>query len=216
MMSKFVVWNSMSMGSSLPSMVTSPSRRGLPRRRFRHQRTVSDCAPRRRTTGGNVTWTEEFVVNLVSDATPPRVTRRFPGAGAIVGAASVVSASFSEPVQPATLTANTFSLVAAGTDQVFGTPDDSPVAGGALEYREDVATVVLNFQDPLPPGLYQARLTPPIADLAGNPLLGDVVWTFWILGEEDTDNDGVPDVVEAALGYESQQSGYQRQWHSRW
>ena len=153
-------------------------------------------------TGGNFTWTDEFVVNLVPDATPPRVTRRFPGAGAIVGAASVVSASFSEPVQPATLTANTFLLVAAGIDQVFGSPDDSPVVGGALEYREDVATVVLNFQDPLPPGLYQARLTPPIADLAGNPLLGDVVWTFWILGEEDTDNDGVPDVVEAALGYD--------------
>jgi len=153
-------------------------------------------------TGGNFRWTDEITVNLVPDATPPRVIRRFPGSGVIVGAATMVSAGFSEPVQIASLNANTLKLRAAGADGAFGTPDDSPVEGSAIEYRDDISTVFLNYGEALPAGLYEMRLKPPIADLAGNQLPGDVVWTFWILGEVDTDNDGVPDVVEAALGYD--------------
>lgn len=151
-------------------------------------------------TGGNSTWTDEITVDLVPDATPPVVVGKWPRPGAIEGAVQAVSATFSEPVRPATLTTGSVRLITAGPDVALGTADDAVVTGGFVDWRADANTVFLSFVDPLEPGLYQVRLSPPIADLAGNPLLRDVVWTFWVLGQEDTDADGVPDVAEAALG----------------
>lgn len=151
-------------------------------------------------TGGNRTWTDEYTVALVPDATSPSVVGRFPRPGAIEGAVQAVAAVFSEPVQPATLNPATVRLISAGTDGVPGTADDAFVTGGVVEWRSDQNAVFLRLAQPLAPGFYEARLSPPIADLAGNALLREVVWNFWVLGQEDADADGVPDVVEPALG----------------
>ena len=151
-------------------------------------------------TGGNFVWTEEYEVRLVSDATPPRVKKTFPTAGAIVGAADTLIAYLSEPINTSTLGRDTFTLVSAGVDGLLGTGDDLPVTNGTVSWRSSVNGAILTLSSNLPPGLYQAALKPPVSDLAGNPLLQAVSWQFWMLGQEDNDNDGVPDNVEAALG----------------
>jgi len=154
-------------------------------------------------TGGNQTSSVQ-TYQLVPDATPPRVTRRIPGSGAIVGTANVVAAYFSEALTADTVTPESFRLVSAGTDGALGTPDDQVVPGGVLEYRNDPAnneySVFLTFPAPLAPGLFEVQAHPPIADLAGNTLASVTRWPFWILGGQDRDGDGVPDAIEEALG----------------
>ncbi len=151
-------------------------------------------------TGGNNAWSTEYRVTLVPDATPPRVLRRFPSAGAIVGSATSVTAYFDEPVNPQTLNAQSLDIIFAGADGVIGTTDDSELNGYTVDYRTDLNAVFLEFPEALPPGLYEVRMKSPLADLAGNPLTPSAIWRFWILGQTDSDNDGVPDNIEGALG----------------
>jgi hypothetical protein len=151
-------------------------------------------------TGGNLTWSQEYTVNLVPDATPPRLKNTFPTTGAIVGSANAVIGYFSEPLDTASINGSTFTLVNAGPDQAFGTSDDEEISGGELEWRGSLNAVFLNFANSLPAGLYKASVKPPLADLAHNPIAAENSWQFWIIGQQDTDNDGVPDNIEAALG----------------
>jgi hypothetical protein len=150
-------------------------------------------------TGGNFAWSPEYTVLLVPDATPPRVTRRYPAPGAIVGSTDTVAAYFSEPlatpVDPAALTLNF-----AGPDGVLGTGDDQPVAGGSLNYRSSLNALFLTFPESFAPGLYEAAVQTTVRDRAGNALPAPVRWRFWVLGQVDSDGDGIPDNVEALLG----------------
>jgi hypothetical protein len=152
-------------------------------------------------TGGNAAWSSEFTITLVPDATPPRVTQTTPAAGDIVGSANLVKAQFSEPLDSESVTADAFFLKWAGPNQIIGDADDAPVEAGVLEYRSSANGVFLQFAQSLAPGLYYATAKPPIADLAGNPMAAAKVWQFWVLGAQDTDADGIPDVIEAELGY---------------
>lgn len=151
-------------------------------------------------TGGNATWSDLVTVRLVDDATPPRVVRRFPAPGAIESNLGSVTATFSEPVQPATLNPDTVRVRAAGPDGRFGTPDDPALPAARIVWHEERNTVEWSTSEPLPAGLFEARLRPPIADLAGNALTTEQTWTFWVAGVGDADGDGVPDALEAALG----------------
>ena len=81
-------------------------------------------------TGGNSTWSNTLTVNLVADATPPRVVKFLPPNGAVSGSLRTLSAVFSEPLDQATLTATRFALLGAGADGVFGTLDEFLVEGG--------------------------------------------------------------------------------------
>jgi hypothetical protein len=150
-------------------------------------------------TGGNFTWSQEYTVNLVPDATPPRLKSSFPSSGAIVGSADAVIGYFSEPINTATLTSSSAILDGAGLDQVFGSSDDVPRRDATLDWLAAQNAVSLRFGAKLAPGLYRATFRPPLADLANNPLAGPVSWQFWIIGQDDRDGDGVPDNVEAAL-----------------
>ncbi len=152
-------------------------------------------------TGGNAAWTDEVVVTLASDATPPRVTAVSPGNGAIIGNIKALAVFFNEPIEPSTLTPASFSLTEAGPDGNFNTADDVTVTNGALQFRADVQGAFMNFTNGLSPGYYHAQVTTAITDLAGNRLAGGVVWVFHIFDiADDRDGDGVPDLVEASLG----------------
>jgi len=94
------------------------------------------------------------------------------------GASITVSATFSEPIAPATLTDATFQLLSAGPDDIFGTTDDAAVADGIVSYRTESNTALLSFVAPLPPALYRAAIATDVTDLAGNPLAAEFVWPF--------------------------------------
>ncbi len=153
-------------------------------------------------TGGNFAWSDEFVVTLVPDATPPRITQTAPGSGEIAGSANLVKAQFNEPLDPATVDSASFYLRTAGLNQVIGDADDADVEGGVLEYRSSANGIFLQFSESLPAGLYYVTAKSPIADLAGNPMAAPKIWSFWVLGSQDTDGDGIPDVIETELGYD--------------
>ena len=153
-------------------------------------------------TGGNSTTTALLNVALAPLAAPPRVIRTSPAPGAFASSARVVSAVFNEPVLEATVNRNTVMLRSAGPDNAFGTQDDIAINNGAVSYSALLQTASLTLPSPLPPGLYEARITPAITDLEGNALQAEVAWTFWALSDQDADGDGLPDNIEASLGYD--------------
>jgi hypothetical protein len=150
-------------------------------------------------TGGNATWTEEIVVNLTADSTPPRVTNVSPRDRAVLGRLGAVAAFFSEPINPASLTANAFALREAGMDGKFDTSDDVAIAG-TTEFRRDVLGAFFNVTGGLPPGKYRAEVATSVTDLAGNHLAALRAWTFTVFNiSDDSDGDCVPDPVETLL-----------------
>jgi hypothetical protein len=151
-------------------------------------------------TGGNAAWSDELTVTLVPDATPPRVLATSPAAGAILGTLDTVTATFNEPIAPATVGLGAFVLFGAGADGAPGTADDVQVPGGSISYRQDLSMALLSFGQSLGSGLYRAVLRDSIADLAGNRLAAEAAWTFRVFDLADRDADGVPDEVEPLLG----------------
>jgi hypothetical protein len=151
-------------------------------------------------TGGNTNWSEEILVALLPDATPPRVVRTLPRAGGIAGSLASVAVFFNEPLDAATVTPASYQITFAGGDGVPGTVDDASTTNGVIVYRDAAQAAFMNFPTNLSPGLYRAVVRPPLADVAGNPIAAPVAWLFWILGREDRDQDGLPDTAEDALG----------------
>jgi PKD repeat protein len=110
-----------------------------------------------------------------ADTTPPTVTAVSPGGGAsAVGTGTTVTATFSEPVDPATIGASTFQL------------RDSANALVAAAVTYDAATHTATLQPSAPLAwatTYTARLAggttdPRVKDLAGNALAADYAWSF--------------------------------------
>ena len=150
-------------------------------------------------TGGNATWSEEILVDLDPDFTGPLVRRVTPVPNAIVGTTDRVTAWFNEPLDPASLTTNTFQLFAYGTNGPVAPPFAVAVTNVSLFYRADVNAAFLIASSNLAAGLYEARLLPPLADRSSNVLAAPVSWFFQVLDRADRDLDGVPDDVEATL-----------------
>jgi len=152
-------------------------------------------------TAGNAAFSEELTLQLVPDATPPRLVRTAPESSALLRELSSVLALFSEALDPATVTETSVRLLAPGPDRVLGTADDQAVAGLTRELREQLPLVALSAASPLPPSAYRLVLSPPLADLAGNPLAAAVTVDLVVFDPTvDTDGDGLPDDVERLLG----------------
>jgi hypothetical protein len=116
-------------------------------------------------TGGNVGSSEEIAVPVLADKTAPFVVLTTPiGGGRTVQS---VSATFSEPMDPTSLTAASFQLFTEGNVAVPGT----------IQFDSSGKTATLSFSA-LPPGTYRAVLTASVRDIAGNPLASDYAWTF--------------------------------------
>ena len=87
---------------------------------------------------GNATITDEIVITLVEDATPPRIIRVTPSQGSLLGNLRSISAFFSEPIDASSLTLESFVLVEVGEDGIFDTSDDRSIQDGTIEWREEI------------------------------------------------------------------------------
>ncbi len=108
------------------------------------------------------------------DTTPPTVTATTPATGATGVAVGVTpTATFSEAIDPTTLTSATMTLVAQGTT--------TPLAA-SVAYNAGTKTATLTPSAALGTSTaYVLRIVggpAGIADLAGNRLAADVTWTF--------------------------------------
>lgn len=151
-------------------------------------------------TGGNATWAPELTLTLTPDATPPVVKRFIPSNGALTGALRSVTAIFNERIEATSLSNTTLVLTSAGADGVLGTADDQSATPDSLTYLEATDSAVMQFNADLPAALYRIEARSPLRDLAGNVLAASVGATFRVFSFADSDHDGVPDDVEAALG----------------
>lgn len=116
----------------------------------------------------NFTW--NFTTGLGVDVIAPTVTVVTPNNGACLQ--TEVGATFSEPMNPATITTSTFTL------QLTGPPLGTAVAG-AVAY--DVPTRIATFTPAaalLPSTSYTATITTGVTDTTGNPLAANRTWTF--------------------------------------
>jgi hypothetical protein len=114
----------------------------------------------------NYAWS--FTTAAAPDTTPPTVTSTSPADAATeIAVGSSVSATFSEPMNNATLTNASFTLQAAGGGGVAGSVS---VTGN---------TVTLNPTANLAAGTaYTATITTAAKDVAGNALAANRVWSF--------------------------------------
>jgi len=106
------------------------------------------------------------------DATPPVVISTVPADGATgVPVDTAIRATFSEPINPATLSGAVSLREAEG-----------PIAV-SVDYDAASRTLTITPNAPLSPDReYEVTLSDDIADLAGNRLASDVVWSFTTAG----------------------------------
>ncbi|PKL74217.1 MAG: hypothetical protein CVV27_21630 [Candidatus Melainabacteria bacterium HGW-Melainabacteria-1] len=120
------------------------------------------------TMAANKVWT--FTTGAAVDTTAPVVTSSNPSnQGASVITTSLNTATFSEQMNPLTLTTATFTLTSPGAVPV-------PVQG-TVSYSGNTATFTPTTEL-VRNTLYTATITTGAQDLAGNPLEVDKVWTF--------------------------------------
>ncbi len=113
----------------------------------------------------NYVWS--FTTGAATNTTPPTVISTAPASGAAgVGIGNKLSATFSEAMDPSTITASSFML-AQGT---------TPVSG-AVAYVGITATFAPST-GLIPNTAYTATITTAAKDLAGNALASNFVWSF--------------------------------------
>jgi hypothetical protein len=110
------------------------------------------------------------------DTTPPTVTSVSPQDGATsVPAGTNVTATFSEAIDPVTLTSSTFKVVKQGT---------TTTVGASLAYDGATRTATLNPAQDLEAGAtYIATVvggSSGVKDLSGNALAADEIWSFTV------------------------------------
>ncbi len=149
-------------------------------------------------TGGNFTWTDPVIVALEPDSSPPLLLGGVPRGG-VVAPVEVVAAFVSEPLDSATVTSESFTLLFAGPDRRAGTADDSDVAARSVEFRADIRAAYMTVTS-LSAGLHQGRLAATVTGAAGNPLAGDFYWYFTDYETTDVDGDGELDGLEDGDG----------------
>jgi hypothetical protein len=109
------------------------------------------------------------------DVTPPTVTAVTPPAGATgVARTTQVTATFSEPMNPATITTSTFELRDAGNNPLAADVSYDSAANRALLTPPAALAVGTQYTATVRGGATDPRVT----DLAGNALASNVTWSF--------------------------------------
>jgi hypothetical protein len=128
-------------------------------------------------TGGEFTTVnglkQTYYARLSVDATPPTISGVTPANGVTDAALDAnVEATFSEAIDPSTLTGTTFTL-----SKSYGTP-----VPATISYDPSTKRATLNPDAPLDPqSAYTATVkggTDGVKDSSGNPLADDKVWSF--------------------------------------
>ena len=122
------------------------------------------------------TWT--FSVGAAADTTAPTVISTTPGNGdSAIAVNTLVLASFSEAMDPLTITPATFSLECPGATPVTAT----------VAYAANSNAATLTPSSNLPAAtLCEATVSTGARDTAGNPLVAPVSWTFTTGAAADT------------------------------
>jgi len=116
----------------------------------------------------NYVWS--FTTAALPVLVPPTVTSTVPAAFALgVPTNQIVSATFSTPMNPATINSTTFTLTGPGANPVSGLVAYAAV-GNSLTF-----TPTANL---LPSTTFTATITTGAQNLAGTPLTNNYVWTF--------------------------------------
>jgi hypothetical protein len=130
----------------------------------------------------NVTWS--FTTGASADVTAPAVVSTSPAnAASGVAIGTTINATFSEPLDPATITTATFKVKAPGDLPVIGTVAFDLTNNTATFTRiNHLSTFVSSHPTPAsnlePNTTYTATLTTGARDLAGNALAANRVWSF--------------------------------------
>ena len=123
----------------------------------------------------NFVWT--FTTGVSSDTTAPAATSTIPANSATgVAINSKLSATFSEAMDPSTITTATFTLM-QGTTNISGT----------VAYAANSDTATFTPSTNLAPNtVFTATLTTGVKDVAGNALASSIVWTITTGAAADT------------------------------
>lgn len=128
-----------------------------------------------------------WITVLPLDPDPPSVTSHYPESGAtLVPTNARISAQFSEWIDPATVTASTFTVVG-----VEGAVAARSIRGSAGVAIFEPASPLRSY------GTYRATLAATIADRQGQPLGVAVEWLFSTGGEIDVDPPAIVSVAPA-------------------
>ncbi len=150
----------------------------------------ADAFPTDSFNGSNY-WAD-VVMATGSDTTPPVITTRAPTPGA-TGASVTrgVTATFSEPMNAATISNATFELRDGANTLV----------PASVHYDAASRTATLAPTAPLSPSAsYTARVTSGASDVAGNHLTADVQWSFTTAAPPADDGPGGPILVIGSTG----------------
>ena len=124
----------------------------------------------------NFIWT--FTTAAAPDTTPPTVISTIPANAATnVAFNQAVSITFSEAMNPATISSTTFTLAGPGGTAVAGLVSYATI-GNAATFTPAA--------DLAPSTLFTATMTTGATDLAGNALATNYVWTFTTGAAPDT------------------------------
>lgn len=127
---------------------------------------------------GNIGVSPELTVNVVPDATPPRIRAFEPAPDSTIpfNGLNTVTVFFQEPVA-SPFPAGPIALRGSGLDGFLDTPDDVDLVGEVRWIAADNA-LQLQLPEPMAYRQYRATLAAGFTDLAGNPRPAALSWTF--------------------------------------
>ena len=129
-------------------------------------------------TGGNSTTTNEILVSLTPDVTPPFVISSAPQDGQSGLDVDTVSFRFNEAIDSTTLTTAGVTLIDFGPDNQLGGGDDQTIAVAGIS-APDERRVTVELGSALPEGNYRLTLSRTIIeDLSGNAMAADETLRF--------------------------------------
>ncbi len=154
-------------GERIATDASPPFEQTLPAPRLTATKTGFVVRAKAFDTGGNEAWSEPVTITLAEDITAPELVRVSPADATGSEELRQFVATFSEPINHDSVTAESFRLRDAGPDLAFDTADDALVTRGGFAYDDVNSAVYLQFSPPLAAGRYRLELAATLTDRAG-------------------------------------------------